>query len=427
MKIGVSQEQPSPENSIKYRGRIATIAALTTINLLSPNLFAQSEVPGEPARQEPEQIQADALPVDNGETASEVVAEDTQTALTLKRLLLGRKYLFFGRIEGEGAIYSGEVFDGENGVILRRFRVGLAGVLSDRLSYKGSVDLRDKTATFSDFYLKADTLKPGSLTIGNQRVSQNLSAMTGSLSQLFMEFPLPVTTFSLSRRLGVSHDYRAERWGFHGMLFSVDPNNDAGDRGWALRTVVNPARGDGGVAHLGFSLVRERMDGEARYRTRPESHVTDIRLVDTGQFYDVDYQNIFGLEAAGATGSISGRIEAFKATWQRAGNISNHFYGAYFELGYFLTGEKFNYRNGKFVRPKLDESQHAWEIGFRASWVDLNDGEILGGEQFNLGLALNYYIRQNLRIQSNLLHVKTDEVAGDEGSWILQARAQFNW
>ena len=402
-------------------GSYTIFVALVVFNLISIDLFAQNTVPDGSSAQESTQIPADNLPEENRETASEVVSENSQTALTLKRLLLGRKYFFFGRLEGDAALYSGDVFDGENGAELRRFRVGMAGVLSDRLSYKGTFDLTDKSANLSDFYLKIDTSKLGSLTIGNQLVSQNLSAMTGSLSQLFMEFPLPVTTFSLSRRLGASHDYNSERWGGHGMVFFNDPNNDAGDRGWALRGFFNLTRSDAAVAHLGLSVVREKMNGEARHWTRTESHVTNIRLVDTGKLYDVDYQNIFGLEAAGARGSFTGRIEAFESSWERADNTKNQFHGAYMELGYFLTGQKFNYRQGKFVRPRLGEGLHAWEIGFRASWVDLNDEEIDGGEQFNLGLAVNYYLRQNL------LHVKTDEVAGNESSWILQVRAQFNW
>jgi phosphate-selective porin OprO/OprP len=395
--------------------------------MASIEVFAQDAVPdGLPAEGSTESP-AEIMPGKNNETASQAVSENLQTAVTLKRLLLGRSYLFFGRLEGDAAIYSGDTLDGENGADIRRFRVGVAGVLSHRISYKGAFDLTDKTATLSDFYLKVDTSKRGAVTIGNQRVSQNVSAMTGSLSQLFMEFPLPISTFSLSRRLGIGHDYHAERWGVHGMVFSIDPNNDAGDRGWALRAFFNPSRSDGGVAHLGFSLVRERMDGEARYRTRPESSITDIRLIDTGQYPDVEYQSIVGLELAGARGSLTGRIEAFRATWERADNSENQFYGAYMETGYFLTGQNFNYRQGRFIRPRLDDGAHALEFGLRVSWVDLNNGEINGGEQLNLGLALNYYPLQNLRIQSNLLRVRTDEVAGKERSWIFQARIQFNW
>ena len=367
------------------------------------------------------------LPEENREEISQSLAENTQSALDLKRLLLGRSYAFFGRVEGDAALYSDQVFDGENGAEVRRLRLGVGGILTDYLSYKVDLDLTDKTATVSDVYLKLDTSRRGALTVGNQRVTQNLSAMTGSLSLLFMERPLPVTTFSLGRRLGISHDVHGGRWSAHGMLFGTDPNNDAGDRGWAVRGVFNPTRKDGGVAHLGLSFVREKMDREARFRTRPESHVTDIRLVDTGELNDIDYQNIIGLEVAGARGSFTGRFEAFKAVWERLDNSKDDFKGAYLEVGYFPTGQGFNYQQGRFVRPRFDVGTRALELGFRASWVDLNDTNVRGGEQFNLGFAVNYYLRHNLRIQSNLLHARTDEVAGDVRSWILQARLQFNW
>ena len=372
-------------------------------------------------------VQDEAEEEESLEQASEAVSENMQTAISFKRLLLGRDFLFFGRVEGEVAFYSDDVFDGEDGAQIRRLRVGMAGVLSDQLTYKGEIDLTDKTANLSDFYLKWDSSRLGSLTVGNQRVTQNLSAMTGALSQLFMEFPLPVTTFSLARRLGVSYDYYATRWGGHSMIFTRDPNNEAGDRGWATRAILNPTRASGGVAHIGFSIVREKMDHEARYWSRPESAVTDVRLVDTGQYYDVEYQNIFGLEIAGASGSLSGRIEALKSTWERFGDVKNDFYGAYLELGYFLTGERFNYQRGRFLRPRIEDGSRAWEIGARISWVDLNDDDIRGGEQINIGAALNYYFNQGLRFQTNVIYATTDEVAGDVSSLILQTRVQFNW
>ena len=86
--------------------------------------------------------------------------------------------------------------------------------------------------------------------------------------------------------------------------------------------------------HRKLSNLEQIISGEARYRTRPESHVTDIRLVDTGQFQDVAYQNILGLEVAGALGSFTGRMEAFKSTWDRVGGVKNDFYGAYLELDF---------------------------------------------------------------------------------------------
>jgi phosphate-selective porin OprO/OprP len=168
------------------------------------------------------------------------------------------------------------------------------------------------------------------------------------------------------------------------------------------------------------------MDREARYLTAPESRITGTRLVDTGLYSDVRYQHVAGIELAGGVGSNSARLELFRSRWDREGGQENTFNGAYLELGHFLTGQAFNYKGGKFVRPVLEPGARAWELGFRASWVDLSDKDVRGGEQVNLGAALNYYIRPDLRFQLNLLRFRTDAVAGDEAGWIMQGRLQYN-
>ena len=360
--------------------------------------------------------------------ASMQVAEDNQSAHTLRTLLLGRNYVFFGRAEGDYAVYSGDIPSSENGGEVRRLRVGVAGLATflDQVSYKLEIDLTDGTNNLSDLYVQWDLSKGGVLRVGNQTVSQNLSAMTSSLSHLFMEEPLPVSAFSLSRRLAASYDNDWRRFGLHGMFFTRDPNNDAGKYGWALRMFTKPIRGPRQIGHVGLSMVSEKMDREARYRVRPESHVTDIRLVDTGLFEDVQYQHVLGLEMAGGLGSTSMKLELFRARWERDQARHNTFNGAYLEVGHFLTGQDFNYKKGKFVRPQLEPGTRAWEIGLRASWVDLNDRDVRGGEQLNVGAALNYYRRPNLRFMLNLLHFRADSVAGEDRGWVLQTRVQYS-
>jgi phosphate-selective porin OprO/OprP len=374
-----------------------------------------------------ETTSSERLSRENRQEISEEVLENTQNALTLKRLLLGRSYTFFGKVEPEYAAYFDGILKDEDGFEIRRFSVGMVGVLTDTLSYKGEIDLTDGFNNISDLYLRWDSSRFGSLTIGNQKVAQNLSAMTGVLSLLFMERPLPVTTFSLARRLAIGQDLYFRKFGVHAVIFTKDPNNNAGKRGVAIRVIANPVRSDSGIAHVGFSFVREEMDRAARYRTRPESHVTDIRLVDTGLYDDIEYQNILGVEVAGARGALSGRIEAFASRWEREGSVENDFYGAYIEIGHFLTGQNFRYRDGKFVRPRIEKGSRAWEVGIRASWVDLNDQDIRGGIQKNLGLALNFYPRRNFRAMFNVIYYDAERDHGDEEGWIAQTRIQFNW
>lgn len=368
-----------------------------------------------------------ALPQQNREEIADEVNENTQDALTLKRLLLGRSYTFIARIEADYASYFDGILIDEDGFELRRVRAGMVGVLTDSLSYKGEFDLTDGTNNFSDVYLKWDTLKYGSFVAGNQRVAQNLSAMTGSVSQLFMERPLPVTSFSLARRLAVSQDFYLKKFGIHGVVFSKDPNNNAGKFGASVRVITNPIRNENGLAHVGFSFVREKMDRDARYSTRPESHVTDIRLVDTGNYPDIDHQNIAGLELAGAWGSTTVRSELFASRWERSESRKNDFYGAYIEIGKFLSGQKYRYADGKFIRPRIERGTMGWEVALRASWVDLNDADVRGGEQRNMAFALNWYPLPKIRAMFNLVYYDAERDRGDENGWIAQTRIQLIW
>ena len=361
------------------------------------------------------------------ETASIAVAENLQDANLLRSLLEGRKLIVFGRLEGEVAYYDIPAQSGQNGIDLRRFNLGLAGVQPwwDNVSYKFQASLASGSLEWSDMYLHIEAGRFGAFTVGNQDVTQNLSADTGSLSQLFMESPLPVAAFSLSQRLGVSYDWSTERTSVHAMVFGEDLEGDQDGRGWAVRAVHSPYRSDSGIWHAGGSVVWENKDGPARLESRPESHVTDLRFLDTGNYPDVEQRRAYSLELAGASGPFKGQLELFRTDWDRTGGRSNRFIGAYWEGGYFLTGQRFRYRLGKFVRPKLDGARAAWELGFRLSWTDLNDGDVRGGEERNAGIAINVYPRPWARGQLNLIQVNSDVLGGDGP--LLQARLQLNW
>jgi phosphate-selective porin OprO/OprP len=170
------------------------------------------------------------------------------------------------------------------------------------------------------------------------------------------------------------------------------------------------------------------MDHDARFRTRPESRVTDTRLVNTGLDADVDKQSIFSLEMAFAHKNWSIRGEYFYTEWDRKIQEDTNFSGYYLQANWVLTGESFQYKQGRFLRIRPDSSKGAWEVALRFSNVNLNDQDILGGAERNITLALNWYSPGNqLRIQSNLIHVETDAVAGNESPLIFQVRAQIHW
>jgi len=371
-------------------------------------------------------------------TACIILVLTAQTAFAQRDPLFGflqenipflhdRNAVFFGRVEADYASYSGALKD-ESGSELRRLRLGLAGKVKiwDKWSYKLELDLTDTSSSLSDFYLSHHTPNGGTLTIGNQRVAQTLSGMTSSVSISFMERPLPVAAFGLSRRLGFGFDKRWSRGGIHFTGFGKDPNTNVGRRGYGARFFINPTRTNLNILHLGGSVTQVEMDGEtARIWARPESHVTDIRLVDTGEFTDIKDQRVWGIELAGARKAASFRGEFYRAEWHRGTEPRVTFHGYYVQLGLFLTGESFHYRAGKFIRPQVLHDSGAWEVALRYSNVDLNDGSISGGEENNITLGVNWYSKYQWRIMANLIKVDTKSASEGKDPTIVQVRAQY--
>jgi phosphate-selective porin OprO/OprP len=154
----------------------------------------------------------------------------------------------------------------------------------------------------------------------------------------------------------------------------------------------------------------------------------DSRLVDTGRHTEVDTQSIYGLELAAALDSFSMRGEYFTAKWNCDGGSKPNFDGYYLQVNWAITGEPFQYTQGKFLRIKPTSPSGFWEIAARYSQVNLNDLDILGGEEKNTSLAVNWYGRGNqLRVMGNVIFVNTDAIAGNQNPTIFQVRVQVHW
>jgi phosphate-selective porin OprO/OprP len=71
----------------------------------------------------------------------------------------------------------------------------------------------------------------------------------------------------------------------------------------------------------------------------------------------------------------------------------------------------------------------AWEIGIRASTVDLNDEDVVGGRQSDLSVGVNWYLDDQFRLQANLVKVLDVHRPGSEfdglDPWIAVLRVQW--
>ncbi len=339
-----------------------------------------------------------------------------------------RGLIFFGRTELDYAYYSSGITSSDSGFRVRSLRAGLAKALKHNWSMKAEIDLTDGDSNFADLYVRHRQKKWGLLTVGNQRVAQTLVNQTSRISRTFMEEPLPAEAFGLGRRLALGWDLHKSRGGAHVTLFGPDLNGSIGDSGYAGRFYFNPTRSRFSLFHVGASFVSENMDRKTRFFSHPESRVTSERLVDTGIFEDISQQNIAVIEVAGAKDSFMFRGEFFRAKWDRDTADDPIFKGFYAQASWVLTGEIYNYTQGKFLRIRPQNPRGAWEVAVRFSRVDLNDEGIFGGEEKNLTGALNWYAPGNqFRVMANLIFVRTDEYADNESPTIFQLRAQFHW
>ncbi len=342
--------------------------------------------------------------------------------------LSDRGWLHFGRIEIEYGHFSrSELLSGDSGFNFRSFRTGIIKLFESGTIVKLDIDLTDGDSNFTDMYTRFST-RWGLFTLGNQKIALSLVNQTSRLARTFMEEPLPAEAFGLIRRLGVGWDFHRKKVGVHLTAFGPDLNTRIGKFGYSMRMYTNPKRTRVSLAHIGISGVREAMDNDARFRARPESRVTDTFLVNTRTDADVKTQSIYSLEMAVARNNWSVRGEYFYAAWEREVQKDTNFNGYYLQANWVLTGESFKYKQGRFLRIRPDSSKGAWELAVRYSAVNLNDQDVFGGAERNATLALNWYSPGNqMRIQTNLIKVNTDEVAGDESPLIFQVRVQIHW
>ena len=180
-----------------------------------------------------------------------------------------------------------------------------------------------------------------------------------------------------------------------------------------------------------------------RLRQRPESSVGSIRLVNTGSLADVDELLTWGLEAAWVGGPLSLQGEYLAMDVSRDLNPDAGFSGYYLMGSWLLTGESRRYDpvKGTFSSPRVkglagQGGIGAWELAARFSQIDLTDnaggpGAVIGGEERNMTLGVNWYPNDNLRFMLNWVKVLDvdrpgSDFDGTEPSIIL-LRSQVNW
>ncbi len=347
-----------------------------------------------------------------------------------------------GRVQADLASYDGGEFDGAepgNGTELRRARLTLQGRTWNDWEYELEMDFGEDEPEVVDAFIRYIGNDLWSFRFGHIKEPFSLEEQTSNVHITFMERGLP-NVFAPDRNMGIDAQTFGDNWTFVAGLFGEGADDeDEMDEGYGVtaRATYAPVLRERRLVHLGVSTTNRRTsdENELRFRARPESHISDVRYVNTGRMSDVKEYSAVGLEFATTMGPFSLQSEYIVAEVERDMDLpSLEFDGYYIYLSWILTGESRTYRDrkGEFggITPKSivgNGGSGAWEVGLRSSHLDLNDEDIDGGEETNHTLGLNWYATPNVRFSFNYITVESEDGSGqdNEDLDIIQARAQL--
>jgi phosphate-selective porin OprO/OprP len=328
-----------------------------------------------------------------------------------------------------------------SGTEIRRARLFMAGEVFNDWKFKNQIDFAGDGVSVKDAWLRYTGFKPTDITVGQFKEPFSLEELTSSKYITFMERALP-NAFAPSRHIGAGVNYNGDNMtaaaGWFAGTTANQPDNSDGNQenGGAARLTYAPINDQEKhtLVHLGASAAyRTVSDDELQYRERPEAHIANHRLVDTGTMNDVDNVTQWGLEAATVLGPFSAQGEYISVAVDRNGESDPDFYGWYGYASWFLTGESRPYKHGVFgrVKPKSvvgEGGYGAWELAARLSKIDLEDSGVEGGEETDVTLGVNWYATSSIRFMLNYVDVINQKKGGtsDEPS-LVEMRAQVDF
>jgi len=348
-----------------------------------------------------------------------------------------------GRIQLDAATYSEDSSRHNDGTEIRRARLFAKVNLGKAWEYKFQYDFTsDGIDGIQDAYLDFKGLENYKIRMGHFKEAFSLQNMTSSKYVLFTERGLP-HVFAEGRNPGLQLSGNGENWSAAVGLYGDGLGGDAGDVDESLgasgRVTYAPIYKKSRALHLGAS-ASYRSTGSTdtlRFRERPESHLTDTRLVDTGLF-DADSYNRFVGEAAFISGPFHLQGEYYHTSVDRdiSTNADLDFGGFYVEGGWFLTGESMNYKPSKGIYSRVTPKGivgkggiGAWQVALRYSSLDLTDEDIIGGEEDNFTVGLNWYATSNIRFAANYVNVLDVEGGTNDGdepeSFQIRTQVEF--
>jgi len=348
-------------------------------------------------------------------TQGEAMEAKAEAKAKYKHLHLG------GRVFTDYAFYADRPgLDLGDGAEIRKARLFAQGAFGD-WRFKGQYDFAANETHIKDAYIKYAGFKRVSVTAGNFKEPFSLEEMTSTRYTTFMERGL-LKAFVPGRHIGVGLSAYGDFWTASMGAFghkvgdktTVDSNYD-----FTGRVTLVPVRKNDLIVHLGGGISYRLPNSTqvVRFRQQPESHVTNTRLVDTGNINNVDNYISYDLEGATVYGPVSVQGEYVRTNIHFQNGLPNepNFNGFYVYASWFVTGESrpYSVKKGAFerVHPNHNFGPKGWgalELAARFSQLDLEDAGVSGGREQDVTVGVNWYPHPHVRFMFNWVHVSVD-------------------
>jgi phosphate-selective porin OprO and OprP len=359
-----------------------------------------------------------------------------------------------GRMLLDTAWYDEDISPMGGGTKFRQARLEASGTLYKHWSYVFQYDLTGSAEDgIKDAYLRYNNLDvagtPVLVSLGNQFLPFGFLGQQSPKYTMFMEQPNPSLMLGAGeRRLSLRADVLGDGWRWSTAVARAPLGSRATDNNLddpvdiATQVTYSPIREKGHVLMLGASFREQSSKGSDshRLRTRPQTHLSSFRPVDTGAFV-ADGFTAVGAQAMYQRGRFELETEYFQQDYDAiqggaADGEKPEFTGGFVNVGVFLTGESRAYdpRLNVFgpptpARPLSQGGAGAWQLVANYSTLELSDQSITGGQIDMASLGVNWFPEQRLRFTleyGSVLKVDGGPNDGDEPSFV-QARAQVEW
>jgi len=347
------------------------------------------------------------------------------------------EWLIGGRIHGDSAWFddnaSPSLFD--DNADLRRARINTKLTILDDWRLAAEYDVAGINTGWKSAYLQYRGWKHWRITGGNQLAPFSMAEVGSSDDDAFMEQSI-ATAMNPGLLTGVAANTWGHGWTLSGGYFGNELSNESQRKsegeGGVMRLTVSPIEGKGKLLHFGIAgEYRQPSDDDVlRIRTRPESYMTNVRLVSTGNIRNVSDTTLLGLETAMTAGPLTVQGEYMTMSVSRDIGSDLDFSGWYASAGVFLTGETRDYSASRGVIGGPRHIKHKWgalEAAVRYGSLDLEDQDITGGQEDNLAFALNWYVNDNIRLMLNYIHYDASPASTgiDQDGNIVAVRLQL--